>query len=51
MEKEIENLRILVDTVANKVANQVKKDKLDGLKGLLWNVPTDILAEFAKAES
>lgn len=48
MKNEIDKLRILVDAVAKKVASQVKQDELDGLKGLLWNVPTNILADFVK---
>ena len=50
MEKEIDNLRILVDMVAKKIAIQVKRDELDSLKEMLWNVPTNILAEFLKRE-
>ncbi len=43
---EIENLRILVDMAAKKIAAQVEKGNLDELKTLLWNVPTNILADF-----
>ena len=45
---EIENLRILVDSVARKITGQVEHGDLEGLKSLLWNVPTNILADFIK---
>ncbi len=45
---EIENLRILVDTAAKKIAAQVEKGSLDELKSLLWNVPTNILVDFTR---
>ena len=50
MADDIENLRILVDSVAGKVAKQVKADNLKGLKEMLWNVPVNILAEFLSRE-
>lgn len=48
MENEIGKLNILVNVVANKIASQVKQGKLNELQELLWNVPVNILAEFAK---
>ncbi len=48
MADEIENLIILVDATAKKLADQVEQGKLDGLKSLLWNVPVNILADFLK---
>ncbi len=47
---EIENLRILVDSVAKKIAIEIEQGNLDGLKNLLWNVPVNVLADFLKEE-
>ncbi len=50
MKEEIFNLRVLVDAVAQKVVVQVKRNDLSGLKELLWEVSTNLLAEFLKRE-
>ena len=50
MENEIEKLRILVDVVAKKIEGEVKADDTKGLKEMLWQVPTNILAEYATRE-
>lgn len=50
MLNDIENLRILVDAVTKKLADQVKANNLKGLKEMLWNVPVNILAEFLSRE-
>lgn len=47
MDEEIRNLQALVDVVANKIKQEVKKNDTKGLKELLWQVPTVILAEYA----
>ena len=47
-EEEIRNLEILVNLVARKIEAEIKAGSTKTLKELLWTVPTNILAEYAK---
>lgn len=49
-EEEIRNLGILVDVVAKRIEREIKAGNTRTLKELLWQVPTNILAEYAKEE-
>ncbi len=49
-EDEIRNLNILVDVVAKRIEHEIKEGDTKALKELLWNVPTNILAQYAKED-
>ena len=48
MEEEIRNMGVLVDVVANKIRQEIERGNTEGLKEMLWAVPVNILAEYAK---
>ena len=47
---EIEDMAVLVNVVALRIEKEVKAGDVKALKELLWNVPTNILAQYAKHE-
>ncbi|KKL21483.1 hypothetical protein LCGC14_2445030 [marine sediment metagenome] len=48
MKDDIRNLDTLVNLVAGRVVREVKEGSDKSLKELLWNVPTNILANYAR---
>ena len=48
--EEIENLDVLVNVVALRLEKEVKAGDTKALKELLWNVPINILSQYAKHE-
>ncbi len=48
MKDEIRDLGTLVNLVAGRVANEIRQGSDTSLKELLWNVPTKILANYAR---
>ncbi|KKN56440.1 hypothetical protein LCGC14_0572130 [marine sediment metagenome] len=47
MADELRNLEALVDTVAKRIATEVKAGDVKALKELLWHVPVVILKQYA----
>ena len=47
-QEEIQNLDTLVGLVAKKIEAEIKAGNTERLTTLLWEVPTNILAEHAK---
>ncbi len=43
---EIDNLRILVDLVLNRIKREARDDKFDTVEQLLWYVPINILTQY-----
>lgn len=50
IQEEVANLTTLIDVVATRLEKEIRTGSTKTLRKLLWNVPTNILAKYAKDE-